>query len=143
MPDPLIIAGREFGSRLFLGTAGYPNRVLMLFCGGRVHHLRGWGGVTRHAVSTLRGCATSVGMLLRPGGHDVLAPRRGVWVPHGDSAGGVFHEEPVVAPMSPSMRSASLNASRIISRCSRCSLVGGTGCLGRPRGRPPIRAGLT
>ena len=30
MPDPLIIAGREFGSRLFLGTAGYPNRMLML-----------------------------------------------------------------------------------------------------------------
>ena len=30
MFDPLIIAGREFGSRLFLGTAGYPNRVLML-----------------------------------------------------------------------------------------------------------------
>jgi thiazole synthase len=28
--DPLIIAGREFGSRLFLGTAGYPNRKLML-----------------------------------------------------------------------------------------------------------------
>ncbi len=27
-------------------------------------------------------------------------------------AGGVFHEEPVVAPMSPSMRPASLNASR-------------------------------
>src|SRR5215471_13849110 len=30
MADPLIIAGREFGSRLFLGTAGYPNRKLML-----------------------------------------------------------------------------------------------------------------
>jgi thiazole synthase len=30
MPDPLIIAGREFASRLFLGTAGYPNRMLML-----------------------------------------------------------------------------------------------------------------
>jgi thiazole synthase len=30
MPDPLIIAGCEFGSRLFLGTAGYPNRMLML-----------------------------------------------------------------------------------------------------------------
>jgi thiazole synthase len=30
MPDPLIIAGREFDSRLFLGTAGYPNRTLML-----------------------------------------------------------------------------------------------------------------
>jgi thiazole synthase ThiGH ThiG subunit len=30
MPDPLIVAGREFGSRLFLGTAGYPNRMLML-----------------------------------------------------------------------------------------------------------------
>jgi hypothetical protein len=37
-----------------------------------VRHLRGWGGVTRHAVGTLRGCATSVG------GYDVLAPRRGV-----------------------------------------------------------------
>jgi ATP dependent DNA ligase domain len=53
-----------------------------------VHHLRRWGGVTRHAVGTLRGCATSVRMLLRPGGHDVLAPRRGVWVPHGDSVDG-------------------------------------------------------
>jgi hypothetical protein len=52
----------------------------------------------------------------------LLTPRRGVWVPHGDSAGGVFHEEPVVAPMSPSMRPAS-NAWRIISRCSRCSLM--------------------
>src|SRR5215471_4406490 len=30
MSDPLIIAGREFGSRLLLGTAGYPNRMLML-----------------------------------------------------------------------------------------------------------------
>ena len=30
MTDPLIIAGRQFGSRLFLGTAGYPNRKLML-----------------------------------------------------------------------------------------------------------------
>src|SRR5258708_12237109 len=30
MSDPLIIAGRELGSRLFLGTAGYPNRKLML-----------------------------------------------------------------------------------------------------------------
>src|SRR5918996_3444532 len=30
MTDPLIIAGREFGSRLFLGTAGYPNRKMML-----------------------------------------------------------------------------------------------------------------
>ena len=28
--DPLVIAGRSFGSRLFLGTAGYPNRKLML-----------------------------------------------------------------------------------------------------------------
>jgi len=28
--DPLVIAGREFKSRLFLGTAGYPNRQLML-----------------------------------------------------------------------------------------------------------------
>jgi thiazole synthase len=30
LSDPLIIAGREFGSRLFLGTAGYPNRKVML-----------------------------------------------------------------------------------------------------------------
>ena len=30
MSDPLIIAGREVRSRLFLGTAGYPNRKLML-----------------------------------------------------------------------------------------------------------------
>ena len=30
MSDPLIIAGRQFTSRLFLGTAGYPNRKLML-----------------------------------------------------------------------------------------------------------------
>jgi thiazole synthase len=30
MSDPLIIAGREFRSRLFLGTAGYPNRKIML-----------------------------------------------------------------------------------------------------------------
>src|SRR5262249_3957115 len=30
MADPLIIAGREFNSRLFLGTAGYPNRQVML-----------------------------------------------------------------------------------------------------------------
>src|SRR6201981_2949758 len=30
MSDPLIIAGREFGSALFPGTAGYPNRKLML-----------------------------------------------------------------------------------------------------------------
>lgn len=30
MSDPLVIAGREFTSRLFLGTAGYPNRQLML-----------------------------------------------------------------------------------------------------------------
>jgi thiazole synthase len=28
--DPLVIAGRTFGSRLFLGTAGYPNRQVML-----------------------------------------------------------------------------------------------------------------
>jgi hypothetical protein len=89
-------------------TAARMRGALRSLCGGRVRHLRGWGGVTRHAVGTLRGCATSVGMLLRPGGHDVLAPRRGVWVPHGDSAGGVFHEEPIVAPMSPSMRSARL-----------------------------------
>ncbi len=30
MSDPLIIAGHEFCSRLFLGTAGYPNRKVML-----------------------------------------------------------------------------------------------------------------
>jgi thiazole synthase len=30
MSDPLIIAGQEFGSRLFVGTAGYPNRKIML-----------------------------------------------------------------------------------------------------------------
>ena len=30
MSDPLMIAGREFNSRLFLGTAGYPNRQVML-----------------------------------------------------------------------------------------------------------------
>src|SRR3954453_10015597 len=28
--DPLVIAGRAFHSRLFLGTAGYPNRQVML-----------------------------------------------------------------------------------------------------------------
>jgi len=30
MSDPLTIAGREFRSRLFLGTAGYPNQQVML-----------------------------------------------------------------------------------------------------------------
>jgi thiazole synthase len=30
MADPVIIAGRELHSRLFLGTAGYPNRKMML-----------------------------------------------------------------------------------------------------------------
>jgi thiazole synthase len=30
MSDPLVIAGRTFNSRLFLGTAGYPNRKVML-----------------------------------------------------------------------------------------------------------------
>lgn len=30
MSDTLVIAGRSFTSRLFLGTAGYPNRKLML-----------------------------------------------------------------------------------------------------------------
>src|SRR2546421_9336546 len=30
MSDPLIIAGREFGSRLFLGAAGYRTRQVML-----------------------------------------------------------------------------------------------------------------
>lgn len=32
MSDPLVIAERRFASRLFLGTAGYPNRKLMLDC---------------------------------------------------------------------------------------------------------------
>src|SRR5579863_2141721 len=30
MSDPLVIAGHQFGSRLVLGTAGYPNRKIML-----------------------------------------------------------------------------------------------------------------
>ncbi len=30
MADPLVIAGRTFTARLFLGTAGYPNRQVML-----------------------------------------------------------------------------------------------------------------
>src|ERR1700676_3025586 len=30
MSDPLVIAGQTFGSGLFLGTAGYPNRKIML-----------------------------------------------------------------------------------------------------------------
>src|SRR6202050_45274 len=30
MSDPLIIAGHQFSSRLFLGSAGYPNRKIML-----------------------------------------------------------------------------------------------------------------
>src|SRR5579862_8058611 len=30
MSDPLIVAGQQFGSRLFLGSAGYPNRKIML-----------------------------------------------------------------------------------------------------------------
>jgi thiazole synthase len=30
MSDPLVIAGKTFRSRLFLGTAGYPNRKIML-----------------------------------------------------------------------------------------------------------------
>ncbi len=30
MSDPLIIASHQFGSRLFLGSAGYPNRKIML-----------------------------------------------------------------------------------------------------------------
>ncbi|OYZ89179.1 MAG: thiazole synthase, partial [Xanthobacter sp. 17-67-6] len=28
--DPLVIAGRSFKSRLFLGTAGYPNQKVFL-----------------------------------------------------------------------------------------------------------------
>ena len=30
MGDPLKIADREFGSRLFMGTGGYPNRQILL-----------------------------------------------------------------------------------------------------------------
>jgi len=30
MSDHLVIAGCEFNSRLFLGTAGYPNRKILL-----------------------------------------------------------------------------------------------------------------
>ena len=30
MSDPLVIAGHKFSSRLFLGSAGYPNRKIML-----------------------------------------------------------------------------------------------------------------
>jgi thiazole synthase len=30
MSDPLVVAGHCFGSRLFLGSAGYPNRKMML-----------------------------------------------------------------------------------------------------------------
>jgi thiazole synthase len=30
MSDPLVIAGHQFSSRLFLGSAGYPNRKVML-----------------------------------------------------------------------------------------------------------------
>jgi thiazole synthase len=30
MSDPLVIAGQKFSSRLFLGTAGFPNRKMML-----------------------------------------------------------------------------------------------------------------
>jgi thiazole synthase len=30
MSDPLVVAGHQFGSRLFLGSAGYPNRKIML-----------------------------------------------------------------------------------------------------------------
>jgi thiazole synthase len=30
MSDPLVVAGRSFHSRLFIGTAGYPNRQAML-----------------------------------------------------------------------------------------------------------------
>ena len=30
--DPLVIAGRSFNLRLFLGTAGYPNQQVMLDC---------------------------------------------------------------------------------------------------------------
>src|SRR5271154_7379265 len=30
MSDPLVIAGQKFDSRLFLGSAGYPNRKIML-----------------------------------------------------------------------------------------------------------------
>jgi thiazole synthase len=30
IPDPLVIAGRSFGSRLLMGTAGYPSQKVML-----------------------------------------------------------------------------------------------------------------
>ena len=46
MSDPLIIAGHEFSSRLFLGSAGYPNRKLMLDALATAQHngnLRGLG----------------------------------------------------------------------------------------------------
>jgi hypothetical protein len=86
---------------------------LRTFCGGRVHHLRGRDGVARHdcryaaRLRYLRRDAYSTGGSRRSG---AAAWRMGPSL--GDSAGGVFREEPVVAPMSPSMRSASLNASR-------------------------------
>ena len=30
MNDPLVIAGREFNSRLLMGSGGYPNQQVML-----------------------------------------------------------------------------------------------------------------
>jgi hypothetical protein len=33
-------------------TAARMRGSLRTFCGGRVHHLRGWGGVTRHAAGS-------------------------------------------------------------------------------------------
>ena len=30
MPDPLVVAGRRFGSRLLMGSGGYPNQQIML-----------------------------------------------------------------------------------------------------------------
>ena len=32
MDDPLFIAGTAFSSRLFVGTAGYPNQQVLLDC---------------------------------------------------------------------------------------------------------------
>ena len=32
MTDPLLIAGTAFSSRIFVGTAGYPNQQVLLDC---------------------------------------------------------------------------------------------------------------
>ena len=47
MSDPLIIAGREFRSRLFMGTAGAPNARRQSLCLGLWSCCRAtWGGRT-------------------------------------------------------------------------------------------------